>query len=145
VDAAGTEADRAVEPGPAAPNRPLAGPAARPFDARAETTARRTASPESFPRKAHEPLARPESPTRPEAAAPTRPDPSAAGDRAGLFSGEYRRRDPHSRPNAPVTERHDRSLDAVFSRLSGGRDRLPDPRTRARTSPGLNSVFTRLR
>jgi hypothetical protein len=44
-----------------------------------------------------------------------------------------------------VADRQDRSLDAVFSRISGARDRLPDPRTRARTSPGLGGVFGRLR
>ena len=44
-----------------------------------------------------------------------------------------------------VAAPEDRSLDAVFSRLSGGRDRLPDPRSRARTNPGLGPVFRRLR
>jgi hypothetical protein len=64
--------------------------------------------------------------------------------RAALFSGEYRARE-RARPAARVADRQDRSLDAVFSRLGGGRDRLPDPRARARTSPGLGPVFNRLR
>jgi hypothetical protein len=64
--------------------------------------------------------------------------------RGALFSGEYRARE-RARPAAAVADRQDRSLDAVFSRLGGGRDRLPDPRARARTSPGLGPVFNRLR
>jgi hypothetical protein len=68
-----------------------------------------------------------------------------ARDRDALFGGEYRGRERDARPSSRVADRQDRSLDAVFSRLSGGRDRLPDPRSRARTSPGLGSVFGRLR
>jgi len=42
--------------------------------------------------------------------------------------------------------RRGHSLEAVFSRLSGGRSRpLPDPRERSRGAPGLGSVFDRLR
>lgn len=77
---------------------------------------------------------------------PTRP--AAGGDRRGLFAGEYRERDLQhdSRQRDRDPARQDRSLDAVFSRLSsGGRERLPDPRERARTTPGLGSVFGRLR
>ena len=65
--------------------------------------------------------------------------------RGPLLGGEYRAREQDPRPGPGVADRHDRSLDAVFSRLSGGRDRLPDPRSRARTSPGLSGVFGRLR
>ncbi len=66
-------------------------------------------------------------------------------ERGALFAGEYRGGDRDARPRERVADRHDRSLDAVFSRLSGSRDRLPDPRARARTSPGLGGVFGRLR
>jgi hypothetical protein len=68
-----------------------------------------------------------------------------ARDRGALFAGEYRGREREARPESRVADRQDRSLDAVFSRLSGPRDRLPDPRARARTSPGLGPVFGRLR
>jgi hypothetical protein len=71
--------------------------------------------------------------------------PAESGDRRGLFSGEYRERERDARPAGPAGDRQDRSLDAVFSRLSGRGDRLPDPRDRARTTPGLGSVFGRLR
>ncbi len=80
--------------------------------------------------------------------APERPQLPAhppAGERGALFGGEYRGREREARAGAPAADRQDRSLDAVFSRLSGARDRLPDPRQRARTSPGLGSVFGRLR
>jgi hypothetical protein len=76
------------------------------------------------------------------AAEPARHYPSAG--REALFSGEYRGGE-RLRPAARGADRQDRSLDAVFSRLGGGRDRLPDPRARARTSPGLGHVFNRLR
>ena len=66
-------------------------------------------------------------------------------ERGALFAGEYRGSDRDPRLRERVADRHDRSLDAVFSRLSGSRDRLPDPRARARTSPGLGAVFGRLR
>jgi len=68
-----------------------------------------------------------------------------ARDRGALFAGEYRGAEREARPGRRVADRQDRSLDAVFSRLSGPRDRLPDPRARARTSPGLGPVFGRLR
>jgi hypothetical protein len=66
------------------------------------------------------------------------PDP-AAGD--GLLGGAYR----DSGENIPVSDRpptsiepsDQRSLDAVFSRLAGTRERLPDPRDRLRHIPGL--------
>jgi hypothetical protein len=67
-----------------------------------------------------------------------------ARDRGALFGGEYRERG-RGAPDERPADRHDRSLDAVFSRLSGGRDRLPDPRVRSRTAAGLGSVFNRLR
>jgi hypothetical protein len=68
-----------------------------------------------------------------------------ARDRGALFAGEYRGGEREARSSNRVADRHDRSLDAVFARLSGTRDRLPDPRGRARTSPGLGAVFGRLR
>jgi hypothetical protein len=71
--------------------------------------------------------------------------PYPARERAGLFAGEYRGRERSARPGNRVADRQDRSLDAVFSRLSGARDRPSDPRARARTSPGLGTVFGRLR
>jgi hypothetical protein len=72
--------------------------------------------------------------------------PPASGDRRGLFSGEYREGEGELRPAGRGADRQDRSLEAVFSRLSGGgHDRLPDPRERARTTPGLGPVFGRLR
>lgn len=76
-------------------------------------------------------------------AEPTRHYP--APERAALFGGEYGGRERGAQPGTRVADRQDRSLDAVFSRLSGGRDRLPDPRARARTNPGLGPVFSRLR
>ncbi len=69
----------------------------------------------------------------------------AAREGAALFGGEYRGRERAARPRNRAADRQDRSLDAVFSRLSGARDRLPDPRERARTTPGLGTVFGRLR
>jgi hypothetical protein len=84
---------------------------------------------------------------RRETSRPPAARPAAGGDRRGLFAGEYRDREPQRdlRSDGQVGDRQDRSLEAVFSRLSGGRDRLPDPRERARTTPGLGSVFGRLR
>jgi hypothetical protein len=75
------------------------------------------------------------------------PHQDAAGDRRGLFAGEYRERERDLQPTDRASGRQDRPLDAVFSRLSrgGGGDRLPDPRERARTTPGLGPVFGRLR
>ena len=85
---------------------------------------------------------------RPEAARPPQTRPAAGGDRRGLFAGEYRERELQrdQRQGDRGAARQDRSLEAVFSRLSsGGGERLPDPRERARTTPGLGSVFGRLR
>jgi hypothetical protein len=42
-------------------------------------------------------------------------------------------------------QRGDGSLDAVFGRLSGSRQRLPDPRDRMRHIPGLNPPPDRTR
>lgn len=93
--------------------------------------------------------AQPSRPAAPEGAHQSRPAEPArhypAPEREGLFSGEYRSRDRDQRPGTRVADRQDRSLDAVFTRLAGSRDRLPDPRARARTSPGLGPVFNRLR
>jgi hypothetical protein len=79
------------------------------------------------------------------AVAPPSSEGYPARDRGALLGGEYRGRERDTRAGPSVADRHDRSLDAVFSRLAGGRDRLPDPRSRARTSPGLGGVFGRLR
>lgn len=83
-------------------------------------------------------------PARSETARPM-PSPPAPRDQGALFGGEYRDREREAPTRGRATDRQDRSLDAVFSRLSGGRDRLPDPRGRARTTPGLRGVFNRLR
>jgi hypothetical protein len=122
----------------------------------------------------HEPQPKSEEPTHPAAApaAPPRAEQGAAADTtmpmappagSGPESGA-RERAP-VRPTAPAERaqggrffggayggeerggsRRGHSLDAVFSRLSGGRSRpLPDPRDRSRGSPGLGSVFNRLR
>jgi hypothetical protein len=117
--------DRPVDDGlaPQAVERPPIAPAARP------------AAPPP------QPIARTAAPPPP--AQPTAPPPAQArstyypgGGRGALFGGEYRGRERET-PQQPVADRQDRSLDAVFTRLSGGRDRLPDPRERARTTPGL--------
>lgn len=65
--------------------------------------------------------------------------------RGALLGGEYRGGERQEAPGRRVADRADRSLDAVFSRLSGARDQLPDPRGRSRTTPGLGAVFGRLR
>lgn len=83
-------------------------------------------------------------PPQPRAGEPARYHP-AARERTPLFAGEYRPRQHDGQRDDRVADRHDRSLNAVFSRLAGGRDRLPDPRARARTNPGLGPVFNRLR
>lgn len=102
------------------------------------------------PRRPAEPARRAyaEPPPRPVegfADEPAEPRHYPAPERAGLFSGEYRGRERDVRDRTRVAGRQDRTLDAVFSRISGSRDRLPDPRSRARTTPGLGSVFNRLR
>ena len=105
---------------------------------------RETAEPEMAGFEEPAPAARPDT-SRAAAARPV-----ASGDRRGLFGGEYREGERDTRPSGRgaerTPERQDRSLEAVFSRLSGGgHDRLPDPRERARTTPGLGPVFGRLR
>jgi hypothetical protein len=73
-------------------------------------------------------------PARQESAAP--PEPGQAGR---FFGGAYGGREQGASHRA-------HSLEAVFSRMSGGRSRaLPDPRERSRGSAGLGSVFNRLR
>jgi hypothetical protein len=80
------------------------------------------------------------------AARPAPARPAVASDRQGLFAGEYRERERDPRAAGRASDRQDRSLQAVFSRLSGAAgERLPDPRERARTTPGLGPVFGRLR
>ena len=90
-------------------------------------------------------------PSVPQAASPPRP---AAG--AGLLGGAYRETEPNAVGAVPATaeqpppavegqEPSERSLDAVFGRLSGGRGRLPDPRERLRHIPGLGPPSGRSR
>lgn len=96
------------------------------------------------------PVARPAMPpaaasgAAPPAAAPPRPAAAPAG---GLLGGAYRENGTNGHSVAPAAAeapepaegpvRNERSLDAVFGRLSGGRGRLPDPRERLRHIPGL--------
>jgi len=65
------------------------------------------------------------------------------------LGGAYRESDPNGHgsppaasPEAPSsldsTQRNERTLDAVFGRLAGGRGRVPDPRDRMRHIPGFN-------
>ena len=86
-------------------------------------------------------------------AAPPPPAPTAGG---GLLGGAYRESGPNGHvaqagapepPSAPLdtAQRDERSLDAVFGRLSGGRSRLPDPRERLRHIPGLGPPAGRSR
>jgi hypothetical protein len=123
----------------AAADQPVAGAAATPDEAGEPAIAgfEQPATSRS-PRAAQRPQG-----YEPGAAEPARHYP--APERGALFHGEYRGREGAARPAAGVADRQPRSLDAVFSRLGGGRDRLPDPRARARTSPGLGPVFNRLR
>jgi hypothetical protein len=117
----------------------------RPQPARSESSAGPQAVPPPQPSVSAPPPA--SGATRP--ATPVAEAPAQAGERGALFSGEYRGREreaaPRHTPRHPGADRQDRSLDAVFTRLSGGRDRLPDPRERARTTPGLGAIFGRLR
>ncbi|MBV8890240.1 MAG: hypothetical protein JO267_01685 [Alphaproteobacteria bacterium] len=74
---------------------------------------------------------------------------SGSAPRGHFFGGVYGGREEPYRDEAAETaegSRRGHSLQAVFSRMSGGRSRpLPDPRGRSRSSPGLGSVFNRLR
>lgn len=84
---------------------------------------------------------------------PTEPAAPPAGSR--LLGGAYRENvgnDPGAvaaatgSPATPAGEqRGDRSLDAVFGRLAGGRSRLPDPRERSRYGSGLGPPSDRSR
>jgi len=137
-------AETSLRAAPAA-DRPVAELAERLRGERAEPTAEPAPAPSPEARwRAAPPVM-----TGFEEPAATPPPPTAAavqaGERGALFGGEYRARERPVRPGAAVADRQDRSLEAVFSRLSGGRDRLPDPRDRARTTPGLGSVFGRMR
>jgi hypothetical protein len=73
--------------------------------------------------------------------------PAAPAPGGGLLGGAYRDETgnghveqpaavPASSPSADPQQQNERSLDAVFGRLSG-RNRLPDPRDRLRHIPGL--------
>jgi hypothetical protein len=81
-------------------------------------------------------------------------------DRGAMFRsenrGDSRMREREAPPPAATqlraaepASRQNTALGAVFNRLSGQRDRererLPDPRNRSRTTPGLGGVFDRLR
>ncbi|MGA8401008.1 MAG: hypothetical protein WB697_14040 [Stellaceae bacterium] len=81
------------------------------------------------------------------------PEPVEGG---GLLGGAYREHEadqpgasaaPASPATAPNSQQqgNERSLDAVFGRLSGGRGRLPDPRDRLRHNPGLGPPTNRQR
>lgn len=86
----------------------------------------------------------------PRPSAPPAAPPVAASAGGGLLGGAYRESGtnghsgasaaPADQPPAPGPDNQqtsERSLDAVFGRLSGGRSRLPDPRERLRHIPGL--------
>jgi len=79
---------------------------------------------------------------------------NAPAPSSGLLGGAYRddgqeigsaAGGPASPPVSEGQERSERSLDAVFGRLSGGRNRLPDPRERVRHIPGLGPPTGRSR
>ena len=86
----------------------------------------------------------------PNQARPTSRPPAAAAarrlpDATAAACSPANRRQRIAAERADPRHAQDR-LDAVFSRLPrAGGDRLPDPRERARTTPGLGSVFGRLR
>jgi hypothetical protein len=73
------------------------------------------------------------------------PAPYSGSERGALFGSEHRGREHEVRRPERPADRQRRSLDAVFNRLSGNRDRLPDPRNRSRTTPGAGGVFGRSR
>jgi hypothetical protein len=77
--------------------------------------------------------------------APRRATSPQQSTRTALLGGEYRRREREVQPEDRTADNQDRSLGAVFDRMSGSREELPDPRSRSRTSPGLSPVFGRLR
>jgi hypothetical protein len=102
-----------------------------------QTPSRQTAPPAAAQPRPTAPPAQPR---------PTAP-PSAGG--GGLLGGAYRESDanghgssPAPSPEAPSSPdsapRSERTLDAVFGRLAGGRGRVPDPRDRMRHIPGFN-------
>lgn len=101
---------------------------------------------QSSPAAPPTPVAPPPIPTpAPEPQAPS--STSATAPSGGLLGGAYSESghgaDAAAEPAAPPPstsegpDHGERSLDAVFGRLSGGRSRLPDPRDRLRNAPGL--------
>ena len=86
---------------------------------------------------------------------PPRREPPPSGPRRvspgreTLFGGTYRgfeeREQAPREPPAPGEEASDRSLDAVFSRLSHPARRYREERPRSSGNPGLGPVFRRLR
>ncbi|HVH81304.1 MAG TPA: hypothetical protein VM782_18030 [Stellaceae bacterium] len=85
--------------------------------------------------------------------APPPPGPTPAGTGGGLLGGAYREQDANGQvtgsagadQSAGDRERHARSLDAVFGRLAGAQNRLPDPRQHLRHIPGVGSTTNRSR
>ena len=89
--------------------------------------------------------------TPPVAPAAHAAEPPLAPPQSGLLGGAYRAeagpgpveaapRAPAEDPQQSAARRNGgRSLDSVFGRLSGTRERLPDPRDRPRQGPGSGS------
>jgi hypothetical protein len=105
------------------------------------------------------PAASPSAPAVTAAAPPSTPAsvaarPAAPSNGGGLLGGAYRQNgfnghEADSGATAPQAadsqQRSEASLDAVFGRLSGARQRLPDPRDRMRHIPGFNPPSNRPR
>jgi hypothetical protein len=141
---------RRIEPAPPIPAAPVPPPAAGPFalgaggrgiPRRPEYTEPVVQPPLPAPAT---PVAQSPVPPRPAVepvAPPALPQPAAANPPGGrLFGGAYTNNGqvPDPVPVPPENqERTERSLDAVFGRLAGGRNPLPDPRDRLRHIPGL--------
>jgi hypothetical protein len=91
-------------------------------------------------------------PAAPPSTAAARP--AAPSNGGGLLGGAYRQNgfNGHEadagaveQPTTDSQQRGEASLDAVFGRLSGARQRLPDPRDRMRHIPGFNPPSNRPR
>jgi hypothetical protein len=90
---------------------------------------------------------RPVPPAAPPIAAPVAARPAVPANGGGLLGGAYRQNGFNGHgtesgaadhPAVDGQQRNEVSLDAVFGRLSGARERLPDPRDRMRHIRGLN-------
>jgi len=125
-----------------------------------QTPAPRQAAAPVAPRPAPAPLPAPPVPSAAPAvaatpiAAPAAPRPAAPSNGGGLLGGAYRQDglEGHgvdsgaaAQPAADGQQRSEASLDAVFGRLSGARQPLPDPRDRMRHIPGFNPPPNRSR